>query len=68
MMETDNIAKIYKEIFETYLNFCPHYRRNLIDLNDMYKWLEDIDLRSSFFSNKYDCTFTIFIIHSDCFF
>lgn len=53
-MEIDNIANIYKEIFETYLNFCPHYRRNLIDLNDMYKWLEDIDLRRSFFSNKYD--------------
>lgn len=53
-METDNIANTYKEIFETYLNFCPHYRRNLIDLNDMYKWLEDIDLRGRYFSNKYD--------------
>ena len=53
-MEIDNIANIYKEIFETYLNFCPHYRRNIIDLNDMYKWLEDIDLRGRYFSNKYD--------------
>ncbi len=49
-----NISRTYEEIFETYLNFCPYYRRNLIDLNDMYKWIEDIDLRRRFFSNKYD--------------
>lgn len=53
-MEKLNLANIYKEIFEMYLNFCPYYRRNLIDLNDMYEWLEDIDLRGSFITNKYD--------------
>lgn len=51
---TIDLSKTYKEIFETYINFCPYYRRNLIDLSDMYKWLEDIDLRRKFFSNKYD--------------
>jgi len=51
---TNDLSKTYKKIFEIYINFCPYYRRNLINLNDMYKWLEDIDLRSRFFSNKYD--------------
>ncbi|MHA1284481.1 MAG: hypothetical protein ACTSQP_18435 [Promethearchaeota archaeon] len=51
---TNNLSRIYKEIFEIYINFCPYYRRNLIDLNEMYKWLEDINLRYKFFSNKYD--------------
>ena len=51
---TSKLSKTYKEIFETYLNFCPHFRRNLIDLNEMYKWLDDIDLRRRFFFDKYD--------------
>ncbi len=49
-----NLQKSYKEIFETYLNFSQHYRRNLIDLSEMYKWLDDIDLRRRFFFDKYD--------------
>lgn len=50
----DNLSNIYKEIFEIYLNFCPYYRRNLVDLNDIYRWLEDIDFKNRFFSSKYD--------------
>jgi len=51
---TSKLSETYKEIFETYLNFCPYYRRNLIDLNEIYKWLDDIDLRKRFFFDKYD--------------
>ena len=51
---TTDIQKSYKEIFETYLNFNRHYRRNLIDLSEMYDWLDDIDLRKRFFFAKYD--------------
>ncbi|MFX1340710.1 MAG: hypothetical protein ACFFDK_19020, partial [Promethearchaeota archaeon] len=50
----NNLSNIYKKIFETYLNFCPYYRRHLVDLNDMYRWLEDIDFKNRFFSSKYD--------------
>ena len=49
---TFNLQKSYREIFETYLNFSQHYRRNLIDLSKMYKQLDDIDLR--FFFDKYE--------------
>ncbi len=51
---TIDLQKSYKEIFKTYLNFCPYLQRNLIDLNDIYKWLDDINLRLISISNKYD--------------
>lgn len=51
---TKDLSKYYREIFEAYLNFCSTYRRNLVDLKDMYKWLENIDLRRRFFSNEYE--------------
>ena len=43
-MESSLLIK-YQEIFETYLNFCPWYRRTLVDLNDIHSWLRDIDIR-----------------------
>jgi len=48
------MAGIYKEIFDTYLHFCPQYRRNLVDLNDINKWLEDLDIRRRYFFDKED--------------
>lgn len=51
---TIKLSDTYKEIFETYLNFCPYYRRNLISLTDMYKWLTNINLKNGYFFLEYD--------------
>jgi len=53
-MDTNNTVNIYKELFETYLSFCPYYRRNLVDLKDMYNWLEDLDMKRKFFFEEAD--------------
>ncbi len=34
----------YEEIFKTYLNFCPYYRRRLYTLIEIYDWLQTADL------------------------
>ena len=52
MTETKKLSKYYSDIFKVYLNFSPEYRRNLIDLNDMFKWIEEIEIRD--ISHKYD--------------
>jgi len=51
--ETKKLSELYSEIFSVYLNFSPEYRRNLIDLNDMFKWMGDIDLKIQL-SDKYN--------------
>jgi len=51
--ETKKLSEYYSEIFSVYLNFSPEYRRNLIDLDDMFKWMGDIDLKIQF-SDKYN--------------
>lgn len=53
LTETKKLSKYYADIFNVYLNFSPEYRRNLIDLNDMFKWMEEIDLKRDFF-HKYE--------------
>ncbi|GAH93106.1 unnamed protein product, partial [marine sediment metagenome] len=53
MTETKKLSEYYSDIFKVYLNFSPEYRRNLIDLNDMFKWMEEIDLKRDFF-HKYE--------------
>lgn len=42
----EKISKIYSKLFTHYLEFLPHYRRNLIELGDMHKWIKELDFGS----------------------
>lgn len=53
MTETKKLSEYYSDIFKVYLNYSPEYRRNLVDLNDMFKWMKEIDLKIGI-SNKYE--------------
>jgi len=53
MTETKKLSEYYSDIFSVYLNFSPEYRRNLIDLNEMFKWMEEIELKGRI-SDKYN--------------
>ena len=37
------LSEIYSKIFKVYLDFSPTYRRNLIDLKQMFDWLKEIE-------------------------
>jgi hypothetical protein len=52
MNKSKKLSEYYSGIFNKYLSFSPEYRRNLIDLDDMFKWLEEIDIRD--ISHKHD--------------
>jgi len=34
----------YEDIFKTYLDFCPYYRRRLYTITEIYDWLQSADL------------------------
>ena len=42
----EKISEIYTELFTHYLEFFPQYRRNLIILEDMHKWIKELDFGS----------------------
>ncbi len=52
-IEIKKLSEYYSEIFNVYLNFSLEYRRNIIDLEKMFNWIEEIDLKRQF-SDKYD--------------
>ena len=39
------LSDIYKEIFKTYLEFYPYFRRNLVELSGMYEWFHELRLK-----------------------
>ncbi|MFX1376526.1 MAG: TOPRIM nucleotidyl transferase/hydrolase domain-containing protein [Promethearchaeota archaeon] len=53
MSKPEKRSEYYSKIFDTYLHFSPNYRRNLIDLNEMFDWLKEIDIKCGI-HEKYD--------------
>lgn len=42
------LSHVYTEMFNIYLDFCPNYRRTLIDLNEIFDWLKGLELDKEF--------------------
>ena len=53
MTESKKYSEYYADIFSVYLKFSPEYRRSLIDLNEMFDWIKEINLNRVFY-DEYD--------------
>lgn len=43
---SNKLSEIYSRIFKSYLYFSPYFRRNCIELKEIYKWLKALNLSS----------------------
>ncbi|MBN2157712.1 MAG: hypothetical protein JW776_16815 [Candidatus Lokiarchaeota archaeon] len=48
MADSETKSNNYREIFEEYLNYCPIYARELIDLKDMFIWYSKLKIKRGF--------------------
>lgn len=52
MVSEEKKSELYKSIFKIFLNFSPNYRRNIIELPNMFEWLKELGLKNKMFDKE----------------